>query len=101
MKAIESLSLHAGHKTYRASSTTSFIELLKNSWPLKRLALNIGWGIANLFLLIYGSFAVIGTSLEIIWFIAVIIYAFCYWILAAKIFDILIGDEIDSLEKNR
>lgn len=79
---------------------TKPLGFLKNDWRLKRLTLNISWGLINLIFFVYSSLAIIGSSWEIIWFMVIIIYAGSYWILSAKIFDILIGDEIDFLKKN-
>lgn len=81
--------------TYNRLNIKSFVL----NWSLKRMALNILWGIINLSLLGYGSILMINTSWEIIWFAIVLIYTLSYWIISSLLIDRLIGDEIDNLKQ--
>jgi len=65
-------------------------------WQIKRAILNIAWAFINISFLVAITTKVIGTEWEVMWLTAVIIYATVYGILASRLFDALIGDEIDA-----
>ena len=69
------------------------------NWLLKRIVLHIIWGVINLAALIYFSTIITGTPWEFFFLAFGIIYCTAYWIIASKIFDKLIGDEIENIYK--
>lgn len=71
------------------------------SWKLKRLILNIIWGLLNVFILIAGTNLMMQMHLEMVWLAAVIVYISIYWIISSLLFDTLIGDEIDNVLKKK
>lgn len=66
------------------------------SWKLKRVMLNILWGLLNIFVLIAGTNLMVQIELELLWLAVLIVYVSIYWIISTLIFDTIIGDEIDN-----
>ncbi|WP_405294094.1 hypothetical protein [Algibacter sp. Ld11] len=69
------------------------------NWLLKRIALHIVWGTLNVVGVIYLFKIITNTILEYFFLIIGVAYCLMYWIIASKIFDRLIGDEIDHLSR--
>lgn len=66
------------------------------SWKLKRIILNIVWGLLNIFVFISVTNLMVQMGLEVLWLALLIVYASIYWIISTLIFDTIIGDEIDN-----
>ena len=66
-------------------------------WILKRIMLHIVWGALNILGVICFSNLITSASWEYFFLIVGVGYCLMYWIIASKIFDKLIGDEIDNL----
>ena len=75
---------------------TSNLRRFYDNWKMKRMALNIIWGLINITTLIFLTNIMIAIHLELLWLAFVILYSAVYWILSSLLIDTLIGDEIDN-----
>ena len=75
---------------------TAINTFTKSNWHFKRTLLSIVWGVFNITILIAITSLIIGTSWEIIWLVATLMYGAMYWLLANMLFDMIIGDEFDN-----
>ncbi|WP_158846115.1 hypothetical protein [Algibacter sp. L1A34] len=66
---------------------------------MKRIILHIVWGVLNIVGLICFSRLIANTRWEYLFISIGVLYCVLYWIIATKIFDKLIGDEIDNLKR--
>lgn len=76
--------------------TTAITNATVLNWYIKRTILNVIWGILNISVLIAITSLILGTGWEIIWLIFTLMYGSIYWILAAMLFDAIIGDEFEG-----
>jgi len=75
---------------------TSNLRRFYDNWKMKRIALNIIWGLINITTLIFLTNIMIAIHFELLWLSFLILYSAVYWILSSLLIDTLIGDEIDN-----
>jgi hypothetical protein len=76
-------------------------EQTQTNWVLKRIVLNVVWAVFNFGILLFVYKLVSSTMYEYVFMAVSVLYCLMYWIIATTIFDKLIGDEIDNLEKEK
>lgn len=95
MKILNLLKNYKNNKTNNGLGKNS----TQSNWILKRVILHIVWGVLNIVGLIYFSRLIANTRWEYLFISIGVLYCVLYWIIATKIFDKLIGDEIDNLKR--
>tara|TARA_R110002049_G_scaffold219075_3_gene390811 strand:+ start:1838 stop:2134 length:297 start_codon:yes stop_codon:yes gene_type:complete len=71
----------------------------KVNWVFKRIMLHIIWGVLNILAMFTVYNTITETLWELVFLIGCLIYCASYWLITSVLFDRLIGDEIDALNK--